>query len=456
VAQRCGAIGGGVSPATGADRTRGHRVDPDGVACVIPGELSHPLLQRGPARSKGIVPEHIGGDRRDKGDPPAAAAIEHLVNGKVGQCQRFLDDTGCTGRLRRRSGWARVDYERVDRCARRLQESRQAVLAPGSIRQPGDFSGRCLQVAGEEIDCDVVGVGEYDIGTGRGQYPDDSRPGPGSSSGHEDSLVLEGAGDSPDPIVSPPKQRHGESIRSLSFHLSLRDDMLSTMTKRYFTPQLFGFLSDLAANNDREWFKANRDAYDRYVQEPALEFINDFAAPLARISQHFVADSRTVGGSLFRIQRDTRFSRDKSPYKANTGLQFRHIQGRDAHAPGFYLHLEPGECFMGVGLWHPETSVAYAIRDAIAEDPGRWKRVTRAKRFSDVFALGGEQLKRPPKGFDPDHPLLEDLKRKDFIASVPLTQKEVVSDHFLDDFAANCKRAAPFMGFLCDAVGVPF
>ncbi|MDJ0923257.1 MAG: DUF2461 domain-containing protein [Acidimicrobiia bacterium] len=228
------------------------------------------------------------------------------------------------------------------------------------------------------------------------------------------------------------------------------------MSKRYFTPKLFGFLKDLAENNDRDWFKANQDAYEEYVREPALEFINDFAAPLKKISPHFVADSRTVGGSLFRIQRDTRFSKDKTPYKINTGLQFRHIAGKDAHAPGFYLHIQPGECFMGVGLWRPETKVAYSIRQAIADDPAGWKRASRGKRFSDVYAIGGDSLKRPPRGFDEDHPLIEDLKRKDFIASTRVTQKSITSDHFMEDFTDNCKRSAPFMKFLCEAVGVPF
>ena len=228
------------------------------------------------------------------------------------------------------------------------------------------------------------------------------------------------------------------------------------MSKRYFTPKLFGFLKDLAENNDREWFKANQDAYEEYVREPALEFINDFAAPLKKISPHFVADSRTVGGSLFRIQRDTRFSKDKTPYKTNTGLQFRHLAGKDAHAPGFYLHIQPGECFMGVGLWRPETKVAYAIRQAIADDPTAWKRASRGKRFTDVYSIGGESLKRPPRGFDEDHPLIEDLKRKDFIASTRVTQKSITSDHFMEDFTGNCQRSAPFMKFLCEAVGVPF
>ncbi len=228
------------------------------------------------------------------------------------------------------------------------------------------------------------------------------------------------------------------------------------MGTRYFTPKLFGFLKDLAENNDREWFKANQDAYENYVREPALEFINDFTGPLKGISEYFVTDSRTVGGSLFRIQRDTRFSKDKTPYKTNTGMQFRHIMAKDVHSPGYYLHIQPGECFMGVGIWRPETKVAYAIREKIDEDPAAWKKATRGKRFTDVFTIGGDSLKRPPKGYDPDHPYIEDLKRKDFIASTRVSQKDITSDHFMADFTSNCKRATLFMRFLCEAVGVPF
>lgn len=111
---------------------------------------------------------------------------------------------------------------------------------------------------------------------------------------------------------------------------------------------------------------------------------------------------------------------------------------------------------MGVGLWRPETKVAYAIRQHIDEEQAAWKRASRGKRFADVFSVEGESLKRPPKGFDEEHPLIDDLKRKDFIASTRLTQKSITSDSFMDDFADDCKRAAPFMKFLCEAVGVPF
>ena len=111
---------------------------------------------------------------------------------------------------------------------------------------------------------------------------------------------------------------------------------------------------------------------------------------------------------------------------------------------------------MGVGLWRPETKVAYSIREAIADDPAGWKKASRSKRFTDVFTVEGESLKKAPRGFDEDHPLIEDLKRKDFIGSTRVTQKSITSDHFMEDLTGNCRRAAPFMKFLCDAVGVPF
>ena len=228
------------------------------------------------------------------------------------------------------------------------------------------------------------------------------------------------------------------------------------MARRYFTPDLFAFLRDLEKNNDRTWFKANQDRYEASIRQPALDFITDFGEPLAGVSEHFVADSRTVGGSLFRIQRDTRFSKDKTPYKLNTGMHFRHERAKDAHAPGFYVHLQPRQCFMGVGLWQPESKVAYAIRHHIDEHQDEWIAATRAKGFTSTFELGGESLQRPPKGFDPDHPLIDDLKRKSFMATAQLTQGDVTSATFMDTIEANCRTAGPMMALLCAAVGVAY
>jgi len=225
---------------------------------------------------------------------------------------------------------------------------------------------------------------------------------------------------------------------------------------RHFTPKTFSFLEELAANNDRDWFKTNQDRYEAEVRQPALDFIADFAEPLMKISPHFVADPRKQGGSLFRIHRDTRFSKDKTPYKTHTGMHFRHVATReDVHAPGFYLHLEPGECWVGVGLWRPSTDHAKAIRHAIHEDPAGWKKAAYAKRFTDAFELGdGNKLQRLPKEFDPDHPFAEDLKRRDFTAGSKLTQKQVTSTDFLDLFTDRCRTAKPFIGFLSTAIGV--
>lgn len=224
----------------------------------------------------------------------------------------------------------------------------------------------------------------------------------------------------------------------------------------HFDQRTLDFLRDLAANNNRQWFKQNRDRYLSHIQEPALEFITDFARPLAGISPHFSADARVVGGSLFRIQRDTRYAADKTPYKENTGLQFRHTAGQDVHAPGFYLHIQPGECFMGAGMWRPPTPVAYRVRQTIFDHPQRWQEVTGSDRFLDLFALDGESLIRPPRGFSADHPLIDDLRRKDFLALVHLSEDEITDDLFLDDFTTLCTVAAPFMRFLCEAVGVDF
>ncbi len=218
----------------------------------------------------------------------------------------------------------------------------------------------------------------------------------------------------------------------------------------HFQPALFEFLADLKNNNSREWFQANKDRYRRDVQEPLLAFIAAFAGPLRSISPNFVADPRPNGGSMFRIYRDVRFSRDKSPYKVHAAAQFRHREGRDVHAPGFYLHLEPGNVFIGAGLWHPAGPTLTAIREAIVEHGDRWTEVTAG------LELGGESLKSAPRGFDPDHPRIDDLKRKDFVCSTSASQAAACKRGFLDSFSGSCKAASPFVRFLTEAVGLEF
>ena len=224
----------------------------------------------------------------------------------------------------------------------------------------------------------------------------------------------------------------------------------------HFTPATFAFLTELAGNNNREWFRANKSRYDGDVKEPALAFISDFAPHLARISPHFRADPRANGGSLFRIYRDTRFSKDKRPYKTHTGLHFRHEAARDAHAPGFYLHLEPGQVFAGCGIWRPGGDALRSIREAIDEDPDAWLRASRDRGFRASFDLSGDSLIRAPRGFGVDHPLIGDLRRKDFIGVVQLSESTVLAGDFMTRFAALCHDSAPFQRWLCGAIGVPF
>jgi len=228
------------------------------------------------------------------------------------------------------------------------------------------------------------------------------------------------------------------------------------MPGAHFTPALFTFLGELALNNDREWFRANKTRYKAEVKEPALRFITGFAPHLASISPHFRADPRANGGSLFRIYRDTRFSRDKRPYKTHTGIHFRHEAARDAHAPGFYLHLQPGRVFVGCGTWRPAGPALRTIREAIDQDPGAWRQASRDRRFRASFELSGESLIRAPRGFGPDHPLIADLRRKDFIGVAHLSEDAVLSRDFMEVFAGLCRDAATFQRWLCGALAVPF
>jgi uncharacterized protein (TIGR02453 family) len=224
----------------------------------------------------------------------------------------------------------------------------------------------------------------------------------------------------------------------------------------YFDRSFFQFLEDLKRHNQRDWFQDNKQRYQDDVQHPAQQFISDFGPWLREISPHFVADPRPTGGSMFRIYRDTRFARDKSPYKTHVGIQFRHQQGKDVHAPGFYLHLEPGNCFAGVGIWHPGGDALSSIRTAIGERPDDWKKTTRSQRFKETFELAGESLTKAPRGFDPEHELIEDLKRKDFFALAPVDQKTVMRSDFLQRYAKLCGAGDSFVQFLCRAVDVPF
>ncbi|HUG32153.1 MAG TPA: TIGR02453 family protein [Acidimicrobiia bacterium] len=231
------------------------------------------------------------------------------------------------------------------------------------------------------------------------------------------------------------------------------------MGSRYFTPATFRFLRELAANNEKTWWEENKDRYVSVIREPALAFIADLGARLTEISPHLTADTRANGGSLMRPYRDMRFAKG-APYKENVGIQFRHEAGADIHAPGFYVHIEPGQSFAGAGIWRPPSGLAGRIRMAIHDDPAGWRKAARTALFTDTWNLAeGEEtrLKRIPSELrGGDHPFPEDLRLKSFTAGSRLTQRLVTSAGLVDELADRFERAAPYTRFLCNAIGVSF
>lgn len=223
-----------------------------------------------------------------------------------------------------------------------------------------------------------------------------------------------------------------------------------------FSQATLEFLDELDANNDRTWFEANKSRYESLVREPALDFIEAMGERLISFAPHFRADPRKIGGSLMRVYRDTRFSRDKTPYKTNIGIQFRHQLGKDVHAPGFYLHISTGECFLAVGCWHPESDALGRIRDLIAEQPERWFAARDDAQFVAHWMLSGDSLKRAPRGYSVDHVAVDDLKRKDFIGIAPLSLLEVATPGLVELAGTHFAAASPFMKFLCDAINVRY
>ena len=230
---------------------------------------------------------------------------------------------------------------------------------------------------------------------------------------------------------------------------------MARTSNEYFTKDTYLFLEELVENNDRDWFKMHRERFDHHVRDAAFSFIADFSKPLTQISREFNAIPRAVGGSLFRIHRDVRFAKDKSPYKTHIGVHFRHRQHRDAHAPGFYLHIEPNNCFAGVGMWRPDPPTALRVRQAIAAPRSQWKR-TVGGRFAELFELSGEQLKRPPRGFDPEHRSIEDLRRKSFMGVHHLDDEEVFGGELLGRYTELAKAGAPLNRFLCRALELSY
>lgn len=225
----------------------------------------------------------------------------------------------------------------------------------------------------------------------------------------------------------------------------------------YFSDRTFRFLRALARHNERAWFHAHKADYEAHVREPFRRLLADLHPDILAVSPHYRADPKPVGGSLFRIHRDTRFANDKSPYKTWQGARLFHERSRETAAPSWYLHLEPGDCFVAAGIWHPESPVLRRIRQFVVDNPAGWKTAAHAPAFRRRYRLGSqEMLVRPPRGFPADFEFIDDLRRRNFIALRGIDDATVTGPRLRQVLARDLRATAPFMDYLCAALDLEF
>ncbi len=225
----------------------------------------------------------------------------------------------------------------------------------------------------------------------------------------------------------------------------------------YFTPASFKFLKGLAQHNEKAWFEEHRADYEANVRDPFVRLITDLQPALAEVSEHFRADPRGNGGSLFRIYRDARFSNDKSPYKTWQGARFFHVRRREVAAPSFYLHLQPGGSFVGAGLWHPEPDTQRKVRQFIFDNPGSWKAAAHDAKLRKRFDLADEEkLVRPPRGFPADFECIDDLKHRNWVMWRSLDDEAMTGPKLRQTIAADLATLGPFVDYLCAALDLEF
>jgi uncharacterized protein (TIGR02453 family) len=228
-----------------------------------------------------------------------------------------------------------------------------------------------------------------------------------------------------------------------------------------FTPKAFTFLRGLAKHNRKDWFEAHRDMYEQELKLPLGALIEEMDVHLATIAPEIIGSPKK---SAFRIHRDVRFSKDKSPYKTHVACWFFHrdvgtrMQTEAVHGgAGFYLHIKPGECFCGGGIWMPPRPALAKIRQALVDDLEGWEAIVTNRAFLRRFgALDTEgMLTRLPRGYAADHPAGAWLRYQSFTAGAPLTEEEVLSPKLPQTLAKHFAAMTPFVRWLNTALGLP-
>ncbi|MFD2513551.1 DUF2461 domain-containing protein [Pontibacter locisalis] len=206
------------------------------------------------------------------------------------------------------------------------------------------------------------------------------------------------------------------------------------------------FLTDLAANNTREWFPENKKRYE-HARKNYISFLDELLGEM----QHFEPAAQGQQGKdlVFRIYRDVRFSNDKRPYKDHFGAYITEA-GRKSILPGYYLHLAGNNnSFLASGLWMPPSNYLKAVRQEIDYNLDELESIIEAPAFKERFGeLQGEKLKTTPKGYDKENPAIEYLRHKSWNAVMPLPDKIVLSKEFLDVVLESFKTVKPLYNFL--------
>ena len=228
----------------------------------------------------------------------------------------------------------------------------------------------------------------------------------------------------------------------------------------FFTPRSLTFLRGLARNNRRDWFEAHRGEYEAALLAPLREFVEEMDVRLARLAPEIVGDPKR---SVFRIYRDVRFSKDKSPYKVHAACWFFHRDashrvGQESHGggAGFYFHFQPGRSMDGGGIWMPPREALGKLRDAIAEKPAAFARTVTAPAAVRRFGGLDEDavLTRVPRGYAPDHAAAQWLRFKSFTLGRALTDAQVTGPRLADLVAEDFALMLPLVRWINGALGL--
>ncbi|KFC22678.1 DUF2461 domain-containing protein [Epilithonimonas lactis] len=215
-------------------------------------------------------------------------------------------------------------------------------------------------------------------------------------------------------------------------------------------PETLKFLSTLEINNNREWFNENKPLY----LEAKANFenvVNEIIAEVAEFDES--VERLEAKNCIFRIYKDTRFSKDKTPYKTNIGASLVEKGPKTLNHAGYYIHLEKGKSFLAGGVYMTEPKNLKAIREAISSDSETFLKILNKKSFKDVLELQGTKLVKVPQGFDKENPMGDYLKFKQFTVFHPLSDKEVLDKNFVKNTVKVLKEIYPFNRFLNEAIG---